>query len=121
MGYNDRGRYIIRISMAVLMVLIGVAIVIAVLRGGPGVYTSGSYTYPMMFAFGAWGWVWMVISGLIALSILLIIIGLFIRWVRYGFGYSGREYRILRQRYARGEITKEQYDQMLKDLQAGRA
>lgn len=122
MGYNnnDRGRYIIRISLAVLMVLIGVAIVIAVLRGGPGVSTSGSYPYPMMFAFGAWGWIWMVISGLVGLSILLIILGLFIRWVRYGFGYGGREYRILRQRYARGEITKEQYDQMLKDLQAGR-
>lgn len=27
---------------------------------------------------------------------------------------------ILRQRYARGEITKEQYDQMLRDLRYGR-
>jgi len=119
MGYYDRGRYIIRIGVAILMVLIGAAIVIAVLRGPPGVYTTTTYPYPMMFS--AWGWIPMIITGLIGLTVLFLVLGLFIRWTRYGFGYSGREYRILRQRYARGEITKEQYDQMLKDLQAGRA
>ena len=33
----------------------------------------------------------------------------------YGYGY-GDAHEILRQRYARGEITKEQFDQMMRDL-----
>ena len=39
---------------------------------------------------------------------------------RRGYGYYGghddRAHRILRERYARGEITKEQLDQMMRDL-----
>jgi uncharacterized membrane protein len=37
----------------------------------------------------------------------------------YGYGWRGRAnaaYHILRERYARGEITKEQYDTMMRDL-----
>ncbi|HEX9915539.1 MAG TPA: SHOCT domain-containing protein [Candidatus Bathyarchaeia archaeon] len=37
-----------------------------------------------------------------------------------GVGWSGEAEEILRQRYARGEVTKEQYDQMLRDLRDGR-
>jgi putative membrane protein len=35
---------------------------------------------------------------------------------RYWYGY-GDAHEILRQRYARGEITKEQFDQMTRDLE----
>lgn len=34
----------------------------------------------------------------------------------WGYTGYGDEYQILRQRYARGEITKEQFDQMTNDL-----
>ncbi|MDG6985396.1 MAG: SHOCT domain-containing protein [Nitrososphaerota archaeon] len=34
----------------------------------------------------------------------------------YRYGYGGDAKDILRQRYARGEITKEQFDQMMRDL-----
>ncbi len=37
-----------------------------------------------------------------------------------GMGVSMDAEEILRQRYARGEVTKEQYDQMLRDLRYGR-
>ena len=37
-----------------------------------------------------------------------------------GMGGSMDAEEILRQRYARGEVTKEQYDQMLRDLRYGR-
>jgi uncharacterized membrane protein len=54
--------------------------------------------------FGPWGWGWR-------------------RSYRYGYGY-GYPYadprEILRQRYARGEITKEQFDQMMRDLEQHR-
>lgn len=36
---------------------------------------------------------------------------------RYWYGYYGDAHEILRQRYARGEITKEQFDQMNRDLE----
>jgi len=36
----------------------------------------------------------------------------------YGYGYGyGDAHEILRQRYARGEISKEQFDQMTRDLE----
>jgi len=56
----------------------------------------------------------------------------FLRWAFWGWGWRCRRaywgggygywrhrdgsYYILRERYARGEITKEQYDQMMRDL-----
>ncbi len=57
--------------------------------------------------------------------VLFIIFGVF-RWVfwPWGWGYRRRYWRyrdesyyILRERYAKGEITKEQYEQMMQDLQ----
>jgi len=63
--------------------------------------------------------------GELLLIFVVLFFGLFV--VRSLFWRSRRKYwrehlgrndpiRILRQRYARGEITKEQYDQMLRDL-----
>lgn len=52
-----------------------------------------------------------------------------LRWIfrpwRWGYsrrywgywGYGDRAYYILRERYARGEITKDQFDQMMRELQ----
>ncbi len=50
------------------------------------------------------------------------------RWLLFPWkrGYYGHWYHgggaeeILRQRYARGEITKEQFDQMMRDLEQNR-
>ena len=48
---------------------------------------------------GWWGWGWRRRYG-------------------YGSGYGyGDAHEILRQRYARGEISKEQFDQMTRDLE----
>ena len=67
---------------------------------------------------------------LFGLFFLFVIFG-FLRWAFWGWrwhyrgGYMGGyrywrhrdgSYYILRERYARGEITKEQYDQMMRDL-----
>jgi putative membrane protein len=49
--------------------------------------------------FWGWGWGWRGRGG-----------------YRGGWGYGGDAKEILRRRYARGEITKEQFDQMKKDL-----
>ena len=63
--------------------------------------------------------------GELLVILLIVFLGLFV--VRILFWRSRRKYwrehhtgneaiRILRERYARGEITKEQFDQMLHDL-----
>lgn len=39
----------------------------------------------------------------------------------YGYGRENEAYHSLRERYARGEITKDQYDQMMRDLYQAQA
>jgi len=76
---------------------------------------------------GAPGGVWVPFYGLWPLF-LLFALSWAVRWFfwpwGWGRGYSRRgywhgdeSYYILRARYARGEITKEQYDQMMRDLE----
>ncbi len=75
------------------------------------------YYRPFFFPFGfifAFFWIFIIFSVF--------------RWLFWGWGWGwhrrywsyDRSYEILRERYARGEITKEQYDQMLRDLQEHR-
>jgi putative membrane protein len=107
------------VGLGAMFVLIGIAAVIGVLY--PGSSTVTTTPYPNYF-----GWVW----GLVGLffSILFIVWifgGIFgVGWGFWGgrryryrrWGY-GDEYSILRERYAKGEITKDQFDQMMRDLQ----
>lgn len=76
-------------------------------------------TYPA-YPWWGFGWIWIFVLFFLFFGLL--------RWAffpwRWGgyyrhYGYYGREseaYHILRERYARGEITKDQYDQMMRDL-----
>ena len=66
---------------------------------------------------GGWmvfGWVWMVIfwGGLIA----LIVLGIKKLTERGGSSYKRDPLDIARERYAKGEISREEFDQMQKDL-----
>ncbi len=64
--------------------------------------------------------------GMIAMVLFIVMIWMAVRYAYWGsYGHRGAYYKsgptgaleILRERYAKGEITKEQYDQMLRDLQ----
>lgn len=75
------------------------------------------YYEPMMngFEMSGWGSMFMGFSFLVILIAIVIAIAVFMR--REDRDRSGPEpVDIAKQRYARGEITKEQYDQILKDL-----
>ena len=83
----------------------------------PGTATSTPYYW---FPFG-WIWVFFVfflIFGLLRFAIW----GPRWWWGGYGYRHSGsygrqnEAFHILRERYARGEITKEQYESMMRDL-----
>jgi putative membrane protein len=104
-------------------VVVGVVLVILVAflvwfaLDGPGTGANGGYA-PR-------GWFFFPFGFLILLFVLFMIIRIAfwsVRWGRGGGG-GGRRYgpnAILRARYARGEITREQYLQMQRDLNDSR-
>ena len=112
------------IGLVVLFILIGIAAVIGAIMNPHSVidYTGGWVGI-------AWGEVGTLI-GLFFLFIFIWIIVWFARslaWMSRSCRYSSRNrwtwwdhddaLEILRERYARGEITKEQYDKMREDLE----
>jgi len=110
-----------------LIVIIAVVIAAAVIFmafASRNSYGYNGYYGGMMGGFGGFGMLFMVPVGLVV----LLIIGYAI-WRGFGWGggccgsghnnsYGNREnaVEILRQRYARGEISREQYEQMKKDV-----
>jgi uncharacterized membrane protein len=83
--------------------------------------------------FWGWGGGWMLGAGIFGFMLVCFLVMMVLRftvWGRYnhrmgcGMGRMSGSLdaeEIIRQRYARGEITKMQYDQMLRDLRYGRS
>lgn len=75
-------------------------------------------THPMWWMWGAWG-IGMMLIMLLFWGVVIVGLALGIRWLLR----QGREQRsdsaleILRQRYARGEITKDDFERMKRELQ----
>ncbi len=72
---------------------------------------------------GAFGWIMMILQAVIWIAIIAGIVFLIIwairrssRGVAYAVPGQMTAKEILQTRYARGEITREQYQQMLEDL-----
>src|SRR5713101_429052 len=95
--------------IAVIAVLGALSLLIGISR------PTGVGYYP--FRFFGFGWI-----GAIFAFLFIFWIG---RWIFWGWGwhssrrywgYQDQSYYIIRERYARGEITKDQYDQMMRDL-----
>ncbi len=69
-------------------------------------------------------WGWGIFTGVLWLIFLVFIAYAFIRWIRHfeGNGNNNNQINaadpinIIKERYAKGEITKEQFDQLKKDL-----
>lgn len=79
----------------------------------------------MMGDWGSWGWSWGMGLGWIFMVLFwaLIILGIvaLAKWLFHAGspGSSGkRPLDILKERYARGEIDREQYEQMRRDLES---
>ncbi|MEF8888859.1 MAG: SHOCT domain-containing protein [Desulfohalobiaceae bacterium] len=74
---------------------------------------------------GGMGWVGMIFQVLLWI-LLLVVLGLLIKWLLQGpardqgsapgGGSQGRALEILKERYARGEIDKEEFEQKKRDL-----
>jgi putative membrane protein len=122
-----------RFPTMIIVVAVGVVafVILALALGGNSNYGYGGY-YPMMGGFGGLGMLLWIPVGLVILAV----VG-YVFWRGCGSwgmgggggccgsGHSGHyatysnktdAYEILRQRYARGEITREQYEQMKTDI-----
>ena len=76
-------------------------------------WSSGGYFHPWFFGFLFW---------LLPVFLFGTVVFLVARWLAGTGGRQGHQtghgaVRILAERYARGEITKEQFEQMKKDIQ----
>ena len=118
---RHRTRRVVSIGFVAFLVLIGVAIAVTAVFYALRSPTTPYPFYPF-FGFGwffglfflfflFWGFRWWMWGG-----------GWGRRW-RYGYGpwgswgYGDSAHTILRERYARGEITKDQFEQMMRDLE----
>jgi uncharacterized membrane protein len=116
LGAKRRGHAWAFVAIGLILVLLGVALfsgffLLPRLAPAPGYY------YPFYFPFG---FLWLFLGFFLVFGLVRLLLWPW-RWGGYGRGYRRRygyddSYRILRERYARGEITKEQLDQMTRDL-----
>ncbi len=102
------------VAIATIAIVFFVGAVLAHYYYPAGMMPYYGYGYP-------WGGWWFFPFGLFFFLIFLFFIFRVAFWGggwrrRYWYGY-GDAHEILRQRYARGEITKEQFDQMTRDLE----
>jgi len=130
----DKGKFptaIIAIVAAAIAVVVILIVVFAYLSSTNPYYGYGNGYYDggyggMMGGFGGFWMLFMIPIGLIVLFVIAYVIWRSCGWgggcgsSHYGhynsYGDKENAMEILRQRYARGEISKEQYEQMKKDI-----
>lgn len=99
---------IIGLLLGLVLIIVIFSIVWAVLVQ-IGTIRSQAFLFP--------SWIW----GLVGLFFLLLLLSWILRLIfggpwRHGPWQEARAERILKRRYARGEISREQYKRMMKDI-----
>ncbi|HYM39129.1 MAG TPA: SHOCT domain-containing protein [Thermoplasmata archaeon] len=105
----------IRLGFLVIFAVFVVAMIYYMFTYAPGVAGTGPFVYWFPF-----GWIWIFFGFFLFFGLLRFAFwgprwGYY-RHYGYGYGRENEAYHILRERYARGEITKDQYDAMMRDL-----
>jgi uncharacterized membrane protein len=114
------------IPLVIALVFVGVAVVLLLILASPSSFGIGASQTPVRF--GLFGGVFALFFVLILVFFIVRVAFWGMRTSRYGGrggGRAGAEYgpdrpaRVARMRYARGEITREQYHQIMNDLGRG--
>jgi len=121
----NRHRWLI-VGIGVAFVAVAAGILLLAVYNTPSARGHPGYPY----GFGLFGGVFFLFFLLLVLFVIVRVVFWSTRAARYGGGYGGgygrgpgpgyyganRPAMIARMRYARGEITREQYDQIMQDL-----
>ena len=122
-GYGPRPRRFHWLPVIIGVVLIAVAAVILLALLYPASFGLAPAPYP--YRFGLFGGLFFFFFILIIVFFMVRVLFWSTRQSRYGRGYRqyppggygpNRPAMVARMRYARGEITREQYDQIMQDL-----
>jgi uncharacterized membrane protein len=122
-GYGPPPRRFRWLPIVIGVVLVAVAALIFLMLLYPASFGLGSPSSP--YRFGLFGGVFFLFFILIVVFFIVRVAFWSTRASRYGRGYRqypqggygpNRPAMVARMRYARGEITKEQYDQIMQDL-----
>ena len=101
------------------LIIGGVVIVLLILSSAlNSAFSAGRSSFGMMGGYGGW---WMPIIGIIVLALVISGIILLVRGISAsgGDGSAGQPesaLEILKRRYARGKINKQEFDEKKKDL-----
>jgi putative membrane protein len=122
------GRSIWLTLIALLLLIPITVMVVVMILGVAGYWSHYSYWMPM-FGMMSFGWLFMLIplTFLVILFIIVLIAALRPRshpfyggpWGWRGSSYAGDSESILDSRYARGEISRDEYLRMREDLRKG--
>src|ERR1035437_5737594 len=112
---------IIAVVIAVAVILMAVFAYLSSTNPYYGYGGNSGYYGGMMGGYGGVSMLFMIPIGLIVLLVIGYVIWRAVGWESCGSGghtghYSSDAMEIVRQRYARGEISKEQFEQMKKDI-----
>jgi putative membrane protein len=113
-------------EIAAILAGVALAILVLLLLGGGMMFAAGAMG-PWMMGWGGYGFnplAWIVMLAFWALvfgGVALLAVWLFRGGgpAAAGPAHPARPLEILQERYARGEITREQYEQMRRDLDRG--
>ena len=112
-GFN-RLRRIVGWSAIGLIAVIGASILLSYITPRPAQVFYNYHFFPFHF-----GWIGVILLLFIAFWAARLLL-LPWRWGEgyyYSYGYPNRDAEsVLKERYAKGEITKEQFEQMMRDL-----
>ncbi len=120
--YNQPRRHFgrwIAIGFLAVFAVFAAAMIYWMFAYGPTMMGAGPYPY-FWFPFG---WIWVFFLFFLFFGLVRFALwgprwwgGYYRRWNYGPYGRENEAYHILRERYARGEITKDQYDAMMRDL-----
>ncbi len=122
--YNERRMHVghwIRLGFLLVFAVLVAAMIYFLFVVAP---TMPAATAPYYSPFWGFGWLWIFLGFFLVFGLLRLAVwgprwgwGGYSR--HYGYGPYGRQneaYHIIRERYARGEITKDQYEALMRDL-----